>query len=216
MFILRYILQRLHVDNRVSSLIALSLALSGSLIATDWQAVRGDPCGQFSEIEEVNFTRFVGTSGGASGSGSGMGRVCEIDSESYLCIAEKSGVDLEECGVMQSETEKVVAPNASCVCEAFSGASKFNCFWNPRSRVTGRDCQRCTRLCRGHDHSLNLVQFLVGMSIVSTSITMGRISITLIASDALAGKSQVYTLTRRHGLLAFCPEVAIVVYFVWA
>ena len=154
----------------------------------------GDPCDQFSEIEEVNFTNFAVISGGTSGSGSGMGRVCEIDSESYLCVAEKSGVDLEECGVVQTAAEKVVSLNASCVCDAFSGASEFNCFWNPRSRVTGRECQRCAQLCRSRDHSLNLVQFLVGMSIVSTTITMGRISITIIASDALAGQSQVYTL----------------------
>ena len=92
---------------------------------------------------------------------------------------------------LSSIASQLTSVNASCVCEAFSGVSGFHCFWNPHSRVTGRDCERCARLCRSHDRSLNLVQFLVGMSTVTAVIAMGRISITLIVSDALAGESQV-------------------------
>jgi hypothetical protein len=184
MFIL-YALQRLHVDNRISSIVALFLGLTGSLVATDWQSIQGDPCSQFSKIEEMNLSGFT------DGSGSGMERMwCEGDPGSYLCAAEKSGVNLEECGVEQSLTNGIIDVNASCVCEAFSGVSEFKCFWNPHSRVTGRDCQRCARLCRSHSHSLNLVQFLLGMALIGSIIPLGRIAISLIASDALAGGSQ--------------------------
>ena len=183
----RYALQRLHIDNRVSSIIALFFALFGSLVATDWQSVQGDPCSQFSKFEGVNLSE-----PNDAAFGSGMERMwCEADPGSYLCAAEKSGVNMEECGVEQSLSNGIIDVNASCVCEAFSGVSEFKCFWNPHSRVTGRDCQRCARLCRSHSHSLNLVQFLLGMSLIGSIIPSGRIAITLIASDALAGESQV-------------------------
>ena len=159
-------------------------------MATDWSSILGDPCDQFSKIEGVNFSEAQDV---VVGSGSGMERMwCEVDLGSYLCAAEKSGVNLEECGVEQSVMmDEMSVVNASCVCEAFSGVSEFNCFWNPHSRVTGRDCQRCARLCRSHSHSLNLIQFLVGMCLMCAIVPMSRISITLIASDALAGESQV-------------------------
>ena len=130
---------------------------------------------------------------------------CEVDPGSYLCAAEKSGVNLEECGVEQSVMmDEVSVVNASCVCESFSGVSEFNCFWNPHSRVTGRDCQRCARLCRSHSHSLNLIQFLVGISLIGSIVPFGRISITLIASDALAGESQVIAVSKCYQLGLFC------------
>ena len=129
---------------------------------------------------------------------------CEADPGSYLCAAEKSGVNLEECGVEQNVTNEIIVANASCVCEAFSGVSEFSCFWNPHSRVTGKDCQRCARLCRSRSHSLNLVQFLLGMAIIGSVVPFGRISITLIASDALAGESQVY-----HVSVVFPYDVCI-------
>ena len=171
-------------------MIVLLLALIGSLVATDWQSIQGDPCSEFSKIEGVNFSEAQDL---VVGSGSGMERMwCEVDPGSYLCAAEKSGVNLEECGVEQSVMmDEVSVVNASCVCEAFSGVSEFHCFWNPHSRVTGRDCQRCARLCWSHTHSLNLIQFLVGISLFSIVYRMGGISITLVASDALAGESQV-------------------------
>ena len=187
MSLFRYAFQRLHIDNRISSIITLVLALIGSLVATDWQSIQGDPCSQFSKIEGVNFSEVQDV---VVGSGSGMeGMWCEVDPGSYICAAEKSGVNLQECGVEQSVM--MDGMNASCVCEAFSGVSEFNCFWNPHSRVTGRDCQRCARLCRSHSHSLNLIQFLVGMSLINIIYRMGVMSITLVASDALAGESQV-------------------------
>lgn len=188
--LLLYTLQRLHVDNRINSLLALCIALCGSIIATDWQALRGDPCDQFTHIDRLNYSHlgWNNSDSGSSGiSGSRLeGWPCGNDSQNFLCVAEESGINLDDCGLLNEST----VLNASCVCEAFAAIPEFNCFWNPHSRVTGRDCQRCAKICRSHTRSLNLVQFLVGMSMVSLIVAIGRISITLIASDALAEESQ--------------------------
>ena len=165
----------------------LILALSGSLIATDWQSLGGDPCDQFSD-GSINLSLSAQYNNNTSGSGAEF-MLCDMKHEDLYCIAERSNVDLTHC----IDDDIMLVENASCVCEAFSDAHEYHCFWNPHSRVTGRDCERCARLCRSHDRSLNLVQFLIGISIVSSIIVIGRISITVIVSDALAGESQVYT-----------------------
>ena len=91
-------------------------------MATDWQSIQGDPCSKFSMIKQVNFSDV------AVGSGSGRERMwCKVDPGSYLCAAEKSEVNLEECGVEESVMmDEMSVVNASCVCEAFSGVHSQN------------------------------------------------------------------------------------------
>ena len=179
----------MYIDNRITCLAGLLLGLCGSLIATDWQSLGGDPCSKISDTLFTNSSSSVQYDGSTSGSGNYGSVLCEMEPGDMYCIAEKSNVDLEHC--MEGN---MVIENASCVCEAFSNVPDYHCFWNPHSRVTGRECERCARLCRSHERSLNLVQFLLGISIVSAIIVLGRISITVIVSDALAGESQVNVL----------------------
>ena len=80
--------------------------------------------------------------------------------------------------------------NASSVCESFSGPP-YNCFWNPNSRITGEYCPRCEPLCRSSDHSLNFIQFAVGVSSITLGFIMSRIAFTLLTSDAMGAASQV-------------------------
>lgn len=153
----------------------------GSLISTDWQSIGGDPCDQFSKSDSLNYSEI---------SSSGVNSMdipdwCALDPASFQCIAAQHNISLEQC-----EDEVTVNVNASCVCEAFSGRP-YHCFWNPQSRLTGKECPRCTKLCRSKDRSLNFVQFVVGMSLVSICIPLGRIVLTLIASDAMGRGSQV-------------------------
>lgn len=193
----RFLFQRMHIDNRIICFISLLLALMGSLISADWQSIGGDPCDQFSnkQSDSSNFTYYSNISRNSSiGSGfiplpdsvDDLG--CAADPGSFQCTAAKHSISLEQC----KDDETMIA-NTSCVCEAFSG-KPYHCFWNPQSRVTGRECPRCTELCRGRDKSLNFVQFLVGISLVSSCVPLGRITVTLIASDAIGRGSQVSVL----------------------
>lgn len=187
----RFLFQRIRIDNRLICFLSLLLALMGSLISADWQSIRGDPCDQFSkkQSDPSNFTFDSNRSDNLS-SGSGFIPLpdivgCAIDPGNFHCTAAKHSISLEHC--------KDENATASCVCEAFSGRP-YHCFWNPHSRVTGRECPRCTELCRSQKRSLNFIQFLVGISLVSSSIPLGRITLTLIASDAMGSRSQVYCM----------------------
>ncbi len=106
---------------------------------------------------------------------------CDENVGDYQCLASDYDIDLSPC---DSNT------SASCICEAFSG-SPYHCFWNPNSRLTGEHCPRCEPLCRSADHSINFAQFIVGVSLITFAYPMGRLCITLIASDALGTASQV-------------------------
>ena len=104
---------------------------------------------------------------------------CEQNHHDYNCIAYANGVNLDMCD-----------SNASCICEAFSG-SPYHCFWNPNSRITGKYCARCPQLCRSVDHTLNFIQFVIGVSLIALAHPIGRTVLTLIASDAMGTISQV-------------------------
>ena len=97
-----------------------------------------------------------------------------------------------DCGYMYNitTTKENCDCNSSYICETNSGPP-YNCFWNPNSRITGKYCPRCEPLCRSTDHSLNFIQFIVGVSLITASWPMSRTALSLLASDAMGTTSQV-------------------------
>ena len=102
------------------------------------------------------------------------------------CIAEKNDVDLASCWMSENATNQ-----SSCVCNAFSNVSDYNCFWNQNSRITGKFCERCSRSCLGSTHSLYFPQLLVGLILFTPVYPIGRLTITVIASDIIGNAPQV-------------------------
>ena len=103
----------------------------------------------------------------------------KCSSQTYNHLLNTDRTDLDSCD-----------SNTSCICESFSGPP-YNCFWNPNSRITGEYCPRCEPLCRSSDHSLNFIQFAVGVSLITLAFPVGRATLTLITSDAMGHTSQV-------------------------
>ena len=103
--------------------------------------------------------------------------------------------------------------NASYICEAFSG-SPYNCFWNPASRITGQYCSRCEPLCRSTDHTLNFIQFALGVSLITPGYVMSRITLTLLTSDAMGAASQVITtyINMCCSLVIHIPKILLFFY----
>ena len=78
------------------------------------------------------------------------------------------------------------------VCKMHSG-DPYHCFFNPDSRITEKYCDDCRPFCRSELHSLNFIQFLVGVCLFSFSFPLVRITMTIMFSDALGSASQVCT-----------------------
>ena len=80
--------------------------------------------------------------------------------------------------------------NASALCEMHSG-DPYQCFFNPDSRITQQYCDDCRPFCRSKLHTLNFVQFLIGVCLFSFSFPLVRITMTIMFSDALGSASQI-------------------------
>ena len=76
---------------------------------------------------------------------------------------------------------------AQCNCEESSN----QCFWNPSSRLTGQYCERCRPVCLSKEYSLSFPQLMIGVMLLAPGYPMGRISLSILASDGLGKASQV-------------------------
>ena len=65
------------------------------------------------------------------------------------------------------------------------------CFWNQYSRLTGIFCEECEKLCRSERTSLNFVQLLIGLAVFSPAFPYCRITMSILASDAMGKEGQV-------------------------
>ena len=88
----------------------------------------------------------------------------------------------------QNDNDSVLSPCE--VCKMHSG-DPYHCFFNPDSRIAQKYCDDCRPFCRSELHSLNFVQFLVGVCLFSFSFPLVRITMTIMFSDALGSASQV-------------------------
>ena len=168
-------------------------------MACDWQALRGDPCDQFSHNFQLcpNSTNLPSCGSLATTLNTSLGGTeditllswCRDNPSHFLCTAVQYGIDLDVCANTEDEPWNA---SARCMCQAFSGPP-YECFWNQQSRVLHQFCPECAPLCRSYKYSLNFAQFLIGISLICFTIPLSRITLSLLASDALGKESQVYT-----------------------
>ena len=79
------------------------------------------------------------------------------------------------------------------VCLNHSGPPE-ECFWNPKSRISGIFCEECEKLCRSWRTSLNFVQLIFGLLLFTLAFPITRISMTVLASDGMGSEGQVSLL----------------------
>ena len=118
-----------------------------------------------------------------------------------LIMTDWQSIGGDPCNYELSECTN--EPNEQFCCEQFNNASEYECFWNPVSRITGEYCERCRPVCLSKEHTLNFVQMLAGMVLLSFCLAPGRLLVTTIASDISGGNSQVieasvYVLNYKH------------------
>ena len=75
-------------------------------------------------------------------------------------------------------------------CEALSNSS-HQCFWNPKSRITGEFCNTCDTICYSEQKSFNFYQFTAGVMLICLSSSLGFVFISSIASAYTPVEHQV-------------------------
>lgn len=96
--------------------------------------------------------------------------------------------------IEENNNENISMLSPCEVCKMHSG-DPYQCFFNPDSRIAQEYCDDCRPLCRSELHSLNFVQFLIGVCLFSFSFPLVRITMTIMFSDALGSASQVANIS---------------------
>ena len=148
------------------------LSLAGSVLMGDWQAIGRDPC-------SLDGNPPLNTSTNSTNSSDLIG----IDVDSVL-----------SSGLMFPPTDELNSTSNSSLyverCEALSSSS-HQCFWNPKSQVTGEFCNTCLPTCLSEQTTINFYQLTVGILLISFASPLGLVLISAMSSDIASVDSQV-------------------------
>ena len=181
----------LKANNRIVLGLSFTMALVGILLMGDWQAIGRDPCSSAFNTS-VNVT--TGVSGCddnmiASGMEIDMGLPsdpeCQSNSTSSQAMGGELDVNLTLPSSNSSDYQQMVDS-----CEAQSSSS-HQCFWNPKSRITGEFCNTCQTVCLSELTSINFYQFTAGVLLVSLATPLGFVFISATTSDFTPLHTQV-------------------------
>ena len=83
--------------------------------------------------------------------------------------------------------EKAVYQKAVSECES----AGEHCHWIPDSRVTHKHCSDCQPICRSTQHTLNFVQFTIGMAFFFSTLHLWLTGAFLLLSNSVSRSFQV-------------------------
>lgn len=152
------------MDNRYLLGLCLLFAVIGCALVGDWQSLMSnDVC--HSEFE----------------------RATNIDNDLF----SGSGLSNSSCSLLSDQGNCTVSfkPYDQC-CRSLS-SSGHECFFNPKSRITGEFCSTCLCTCLSEQSTINLYQFSAGILFLSLAGPLGFVFSSAIASDITPVESQV-------------------------
>ena len=161
------------VNNRKVLGVALTLALVGSILMGDWQAIGRDPCSLDGNHQLNTSTNSTNSSDLIHG----------VSVDSVL----SSGLMTDE---LNSTSNSSIYEQLVEQCEALSSSS-HQCFWNPKSHITGEFCNTCLPTCLSKQTTINFYQFTIGILLICFATPLGYVLIFAIASDIAPVDSQV-------------------------
>ena len=187
-FFFRFCITRLavklaKVNDRLFLGLLFIVALAGVILIGDWQGIGHDLCSLTDDINSFN----------TSTNGSDWE---DIDYSQSGMVSTHSALNSGEDGIITPEdyllsplplSDGVNSSNSSLYnwwvesCEALSSSS-HQCFWNPKSRITGEFCNTCHRACYSEQKSLNFYQFSIGMLLVCLATPLGFVFVSSITS----------------------------------
>lgn len=82
-----------------------------------------------------------------------------------------------------------------CLCELPNTFNEMEtqCFWNPASRITGKHCSLCRKVCLNKSQSLTVAQLIPGIILIAINYPILRFVGTTLATSHFGKSSQVIT-----------------------
>jgi len=142
----------------------------GAALIADWQAIGYDPCTQFSLFHHPELANK-----------SKPGPICLDNFGLQVDVNTSSNIPCANFTVLQT------------VCESL-GDTKYHCYWNQHSRVTGEECHACPSICRSEYKSLTLAQFVVGSVLFQFGIPVTRTALMIVIASNFSTGIRVRTV----------------------
>ena len=153
------------------AMLGVTCTVVGAVLIADWQAIGHDPCTRFSPFHHPELTN--------------QSEARTIWADNYDLQAHINiSSDCVSCA-------NVTLPRT--VCESL-GDTKYHCYWNQHSRVTGEECHACPSICRGEYKSLNLAQFVLGSALFEFGIPVSRTALMIVIASNLSTGIRVRTV----------------------
>ena len=152
-------------------MLGVTSSIVGSVLIADWQAIGHDPCTQFSLFHHPDLTN-----------------------EPKICLNNFNVTNLNT--YINTSSNDFPCSNVTLlrtVCESL-GDTKYHCYWNQHSRVTGEECHACPPICRGQYRSLTLTQFGVGSVLFVFGISVTRTALMIVIASNLTTGIRVRTV----------------------
>ena len=115
---------------------------------------------------------------------------CSLDVNTSTNSTNCSGLMLPPTDELNSTSNSSLYVQLIKSYEALSSSS-HQCFWNPKSRITGEFCNTCLRTCLSKQTTINFYQFTVGILLISFATPLGFVLLSAISSDIASVDSQV-------------------------
>ena len=143
------------------------LSIVGYLIMTDWQAIGSDPCTDYSLFHHP-----------------------QLADQYRLQLA---GSNVSESGMVSVQSLQVVEGEVYQMAVNRCESAGEHCHWIPNSQVTQKHCSDCQPICRGSQHTLNFIQFTIGIVTFSSTLSLMYTGVFLLLSESVSVRFQVCT-----------------------
>ena len=142
------------------------LSIVGYLIMTDWQAIGSDPCTDYSLFHHP-----------------------QLADQYRLQLA---GSNVSESGMVSVQSLQVVEGEVYQMAVSRCESAGEHCHWIPNSQVTHKHCSDCQPICRNTQHTLNFIQFTIGIVTFSSTLSLMYTGVFLLLSESVSVRFQVY------------------------
>ncbi|CAI8004560.1 hypothetical protein GBAR_LOCUS3955 [Geodia barretti] len=161
---LLYLLQYLKFRGYGLSVLGLMCTTTALLIMTDWQAIGSDVCTEYSLFQNP-----------------------QLADQYRLQLAESN---VSESGMVSIQSLQVVEEEVYQLAVNRCESAGEHCHWIPNSHVTGKHCSDCQPICRSTTHTLNFVQFIVGIVLFLSTSSLLYSGSFLLLSESVSQKYQ--------------------------
>ena len=177
----RPMMKKFKIDNRIGLIWVLALALIGTLFLIDWHGYGENPCNHQLFYNETMFQNDAVTLNNLS--------FPQPDISSSLV---GSGSSRNFNWLVNSTTGNEISSISDMkkICKSMR-TSGNSCFWNPKSRVTGKTCSTCRAVCLSQQKSLTFIQFSIGVALIAFILQPGVSFYIAVASSMTDTKYQV-------------------------